>query len=70
MARNVGARGVTTDWILFVDSDCYVDAAGFERAWTVLGAPPYRSWRQRGLHRWAVKLLAMNAALLSIPVSP
>ena len=38
MARNLGARGVTTDWILFVDSDCYVDAAGFERAWTVLGA--------------------------------
>ena len=38
VARNVGARGVTTDWILFVDSDCYVDAAGFERAWTVLGA--------------------------------
>ena len=38
MARNVGARGVTTDWILFADSDCYVDAAGFERAWTVLGA--------------------------------
>ena len=37
-ARNVGARGVTTDWILFVDSDCYVDDAGFERAWTVLGA--------------------------------
>lgn len=37
-ARNVGARGVATDWILFVDSDCYVDAAGFERAWTVLGA--------------------------------
>ena len=196
VARNVGARGVTTDWILFVDSDCYVDAAGFERAWTVLGArseldglmgvgdargpedslvgtyrnfrirhdtlgvenppshlnsscflvrtaafqsvggfdeafgrmpiedtefyyrlvgkgylleydsafrffhdkpmslvqlarvgrrrataislnaagklgapPPYRSWRQRGLHRWAVKLLAMNAALLSIPAS-
>ena len=40
VARNVGARGVTTDWILFVDSDCYVDAAGFERAWTVLGARP------------------------------
>ena len=38
VARNVGARGVTTDWILFVDSDCYVDATGFERAWTVLGA--------------------------------
>ena len=38
VARNVGARGVTTDWILFVDSDCYVDAAGFEQAWTVLGA--------------------------------
>ena len=38
VARNVGARGVTTDWILFVDSDCYVGAAGFERAWTVLGA--------------------------------
>ena len=40
VARNVGARGVTTDWILFVDSDCYVDATGFERAWTVLGAKP------------------------------
>ena len=38
LARNVGARGVATDWILFVDSDCYVDAAGFERAWAVLGA--------------------------------
>ena len=38
VARNVGARGVTTDWILFVDSDCYVDATGFERAWAVLGA--------------------------------
>ena len=40
VARNVGARGVTTDWILFVDSDCYVDATGFERAWLVLGAKP------------------------------
>ena len=38
VARNVGARGVTTGWILFVDSDCYVDAAGFERAWAVLDA--------------------------------
>ena len=38
VARNVGARGVTTNWILFVDSDCYVDAADFEQAWTVLGA--------------------------------
>ena len=38
VARNVGARGVTTEWILFVDSDCYVDAAGFERAWAVLDA--------------------------------
>ena len=37
VARNVGARGVATDWILFVDSDCYIDATGFERAWTVLG---------------------------------
>ncbi len=39
-ARNEGARHVLTPWILFADSDCYVDPAGFRMAIRLLWQEP------------------------------